>query len=67
MSKRYSFNKEDGKKILKGASIALAGALLTYLSEVVMQVDFAEYTPLVMGVWSVLVNAAQRFIKQYSR
>jgi hypothetical protein len=61
-SKKYSFNKEDGQKILKGAGIALGGALLTYLLTIVGDVDFGQYTPMVVGVLSILINAGLKFI-----
>jgi len=65
-SPRFSLTKEDGMKILKGAVIALFGALLTYASEIVTQVDFGTYTAIVVSLSSVLINAGYKFLKNNS-
>lgn len=62
MSSQYSLNKEDLKKIAIGAGVALAGALLTYVSETITSVDFGEWTPIIVAIWSILANAARKFI-----
>lgn len=61
-SKQYSLNIEDFKKILVGALIAIAGAFLTYLLQVVGQIDFGTYTPLVVALSSIAINAARKYI-----
>lgn len=63
----FKLNKEDGKKILKGFAIAVGGACLTYLASVVPNVDFGEWTPVVVALFSCLVNIAQRFFLNYSK
>ena len=55
-------NKADYKKIAIGAGVALAGALMTYVSEVVTQVDFGDWTPLVVAGWGVIANIARKWI-----
>ena len=62
MSKKFSFNKEDGLKIAKGAGIAVSGALLTYLIEVLPNVNFGEYTLILAPILSILINAGLKFI-----
>lgn len=62
MSKRFSLNKEDALKIGKGALIAIGGALLTYVAAILGEVDFGVYTPLVVALGGVLVNAGQKFL-----
>jgi len=62
-SPRFTLNREDYKKIGKGALIAILGALLTYGSEVVGSVDFGEYMPFVVAAWSVIVNAGWKYIQ----
>ena len=62
-SKQFSLNKEDLLKIGKGALIALSGALLTYLLQVLPNVDFGVYTPMVVSVASILINAGLKFIQ----
>ena len=59
-SKLYKINAEDLKKIGIGALVAVAGALLTYLSEVITQIDWGQYTPVIMAIWSILVNVARK-------
>ena len=53
-------NKEDLIKIGKGALIASAGAALTYISAAITGLDFGEFTPLVVVVWSVFANWARK-------
>lgn len=59
-SKLYQLNKEDLKKIGVGALVAVAGALLTYLTEAITQIDWGEMTPVIMALWSVLANVARK-------
>lgn len=61
-SARFTLNKQDGQKIIKGALIALGGALLTYLLEIIPQIDFGVYTPTVVAVASIVINAGLKFI-----
>jgi len=62
-SKRFALNKEDGMKILIGACIAMGGALLTYLSSILTQIDFGVYTPVVVAIASILINAGKKFLE----
>lgn len=66
-SKKYELNKEDLVKIGKGAGIALAGCLLTYLTEIIGDVDFGEFTSMVTALWSVVVNFVSKFLKDNSK
>jgi hypothetical protein len=63
-SKRFSINKDDLKKIAVGALVALGGALLTYVTETLVQVDFGQWTPLVVSMSSVLINTARKFLAE---
>lgn len=63
MSVRYTLNKEDGKKILVGLGIACGGALLTYVSDLIPNIDFGEFTPVVVALFSVLINAGRKFLE----
>jgi hypothetical protein len=56
--------KENLIKIAKGAGIALGGALIAYVAELLPNVDFGVYTPLVVALGGVLINAARQFIKE---
>ena len=53
------------KKVGKGALIAGAGAVLTYLMSAIPGIDFGAYTPLVVGVSSVLINFLRKLIVPY--
>lgn len=62
-SKRFKLNQEDVTKILVGASIAMGGALLTYVAQIVTEIDFGVYSPMVVAISSILINAARKFIE----
>ena len=66
-SKRFSLNSTDLEKIGTGLLIALGGALLTYIQDTVTTVDFGEWTPLVVALNSVLVNAGRKFLSSYRK
>jgi len=61
-SKRYTLNQDDLIKITTGAGLALGGALVTYLTEIVGQIDLGEWTPVFVAVMSVLINAFRKFL-----
>ena len=61
-SKKYSLNADDGKRILKGLGVAVGGAAVTYLATIVAQTDFGVYTPIVVALASVAVNALRKFL-----
>ena len=61
-SKKYKLNKEDTSKIIKGLGVALGGALLTYLAEIIPNVDFGQLTPLVVAISCVIINAGRKFL-----
>ncbi len=65
-STRFALDKENLRKIGKGAAMALAGALLTYLADLLPQIDFGAWTPLVAAGFSVLANSAHKFLTDYS-
>lgn len=55
-SASLSLNKEDLRKVSIGSLIALSGALITILTEVIAKVDFGAWTPVVAAVSAVVVN-----------
>ena len=61
-SKKYQLNRQDGKKIVKGIGIAIGGAAVLYLAEVIPNVEFGIYAPLVAALAGVLVNAARKWL-----
>jgi hypothetical protein len=64
MSERFSISKEDLTKVGKGALIAGAGAVLTYLSSAITGLDFGVYTPIVVSAFGILVNFLRKFIPE---
>ena len=61
-SKPFSMIDLDWKKVGTGALIAIAGALLTYISEVITGINFGSWTPVVVTVWSVAANIARKYL-----
>jgi hypothetical protein len=62
-SKQFSFNKKDIQKILVGACIAMGGAFLTYASAIITNIDFGVYTPIIVAIASILINACKKFLE----
>ena len=62
MSARFTLGPIDWTKIGKGLLIALAGAALTYVSEVLLEVDFGQLTAVVAAIWAVVVNIVRKWI-----
>ena len=56
--------QEKWLKIGKGALIAVAGALVAYIPEAVTSVDWGSYTPFVVALASILVNALRLSIQK---
>jgi len=53
--------KEDWIKIAKGLGIAVAGAAMTYVEQLLPMLEFGEYTPIVMAVNCVIVNIIRKY------
>ena len=62
-SQQFSLNKADGLKILRGAGYAVGGALVTYLLSILPNMDFGQYTLIVMPIASVLLNMGVKYFK----
>lgn len=56
-------NSIDLKKIGIGALVAVVGALLTYISQEITQIDFGEYTPVVVAMWSIFANVVRKLLQ----
>lgn len=61
---KFTFTKENLIKILKGAGIAIGGALLAYLAQYISETDFGVWTPIVVALGGILINAAREFLKE---
>ncbi len=64
ISKPRRLVKEDLTKIGVGATLAGTGAVLTYLVEMVPNVDLGTWQPLVAAVLAVLVNLVRKFVQE---
>ena len=62
-SPSLSVNKEDMTKVGKGVFYAAMGGALTYASEIVLHIDWGEWTPIVVALASVLSNFAWKFLR----
>ena len=63
MAEKYKLNTEDLTKLGTGALIAGTGAVLTYLVQVIPNVDFGAYTPVAVAVFGILANLVRKFIQ----
>lgn len=61
-SKRFVLNKTDLTKIGTGAMIAGVGAVLTYLVEVLPNIELGDYSPIVVALFSILANAVRKWL-----
>lgn len=65
-SKKYSLNKADAKRIGLGALVAIGGAAVVYLGELIPNVDFGQYTPIAVALGGILVNTLRKFLTDYT-
>lgn len=65
-SKPGKLNAADATRILKGAAVVAAGALLTYFTSVIANIDFGPYTPIVTAAWSIVVNFGRIWVADNS-
>ncbi len=61
---KFTFTRENLIKIAKGAGIAVGGALLAYFASFISNTDFGQWTPIVVAIGGILINAAREFIKE---
>jgi hypothetical protein len=62
MSPSFSISREQLVSVLKGLGIAAAGAALTYLTSYFANTDFGVWTPVVVTVWSVIINFLRKYV-----
>ena len=60
-----NFTKDDLYALGKGLIIALIGSALTYLTTYITGHDFGMWTPMVVAMWSVIVNAIRKLIDSW--
>ena len=64
MQKKNSFDKETITKIFKGAGIAGGAVAILYVLNWLILLDFGQYTALIVGVFSILINAIKEWRKE---
>lgn len=60
-----SIDLKGMKKVGKGALIAGGAVLLTYLLENMGSIDFGQYTAVAVGIASILINFARKYLLSY--
>lgn len=56
----------DWKKILTGAGVAGAGALLIYVIEYLVGLNFGVWTPAIVALGGILINIIRKWIASYA-
>ena len=64
ISKQYNLIKQDLIKVGKGALIAGTGVACTYILENVGNINFGDFTPIVVGFISILTNTLLKFVNK---
>ena len=41
----------------------MGGAFLTYASAIITNIDFGVYTPMIVAIASILINACKKFLE----
>ena len=66
-SSKYQLNKTDGYKVARGFLIVMAGAALTYLTELIPNLDFGNLKPLIVPIFGSLIELGRRWITDYNK
>jgi hypothetical protein len=61
----FLYTKDDFISLGKGLAITLIGSALTYLTEYISGTNFGAYTPVIVAVWSVIVNIVRKGIDSW--
>jgi hypothetical protein len=64
MKFNLNFPSHEWQSIIKGTFIALAGAVLTVISQNIAGFAFGPYTPFVVALLSILVNILRKALTQ---
>ena len=63
-SEKRALILEDVQSVARGAIIAGVGALLTYLLEGLMKIDFGSATPAVVALLSIAINVVRKYFTE---
>ena len=58
---RFKLTKTDLTKVGKGVLVAVAGAVLTYLSEWAANTDFGDWPPVIVAGLSIMANIVRKW------
>lgn len=61
---KFTFTKENLIKIAKGILISGGAAILTYLAQFISETDFGQWTPVVVALGGIIINAGREFLKK---
>jgi len=61
---KNKLDKVSIKKIAKGAGIAGSAVIIIYVLEALTALNFGQYTALIVGVCSILLNAIKEWRKE---
>lgn len=61
-SPKYTLRTTDFKAIGRGALMAVAGALLTYLTQWIADTDFGTLQPFVVAGFGILTNVVRKWM-----
>ncbi len=64
-SPRFSIDTKGLIKVLKGAGIVGGAAALTYIIEALPGVNLGEYTPIIVGISSIVINFVRKWLMNY--
>lgn len=58
----FSFKGIHWGKVGAGALVAVVGALLTYLTSWIAGENFGAYTPIIVGIWTIIANVGRKWV-----
>ena len=62
-SYKWHLNKADMISVGKGLLIAVGGAALTYITEVIGKIDFGQWTPIVVAAAAIIINLGRKWFE----
>ena len=60
-----SIDKKGLIKVVKGAGIVGGAAALAYILEALPGVNLGEYTPIIVGILSIVINFVRKWLMNY--
>lgn len=60
--RKLALPPQEWQSILKGAGLAVLGALVTYMSQNLTNVDFGQYTYIIVPAVTIVLNLLRKFV-----